>query len=234
MDVDGGTRFFNRLGPSSSTDNGNKKGQRKVCFHWRQGKCTRYPCPFLHSELPTAANGKRAHQGFGADDNYCGGGGLSRSGNYDFNNNTRGRVQSLQPITVSSRTVVKKIDKLCNHWVRGRCKFLDNCKYLHQWSTGDCFTLLTLLEGHQQVVTGIALPLGSDRLYTGSQDESVKVWDCQSGQIAGVVNVEGAVGCLLSEGPWVFVGLINLVKGWSGFDCSLEHAGNHGLSTTVD
>lgn len=34
-----------------------------------------------------------------------------------------------------------------------------------------------------QVVTGIALPSGSDKLYTGSQDETVRVWDCQSGQV---------------------------------------------------
>ncbi|KAK6118056.1 hypothetical protein DH2020_048221 [Rehmannia glutinosa] len=213
MDVDGGRRVFHRLGPSSSTDNGNNNKQQKVCFHWRQGKCTRFPCPFLHSELPTAGNVKRAHQGFGPEDNYRGGGGLRRSGNYNFSkNNTWGRVQSQQPVS-SSRTVVKKIEKLCNHWVQGSCKFGDNCKYLHQWSTGDWFSLLTSLEGHQQVVTGIALPLGSDKLYTGSQDETVKFWDCQSGQLAGGVNLGGAVGCMLSEGPWVFVGLTNLVKG---------------------
>ncbi|GER36722.1 transducin/WD40 repeat-like superfamily protein [Striga asiatica] len=221
MDVDGGRRIFNRLGSSSSTDNGNNhhnNKQQKVCFHWRQGKCTRFPCPFLHSELPTAANGKRAHQGFGQEDNYRGGGGLRRSGNYNFsNNNSWGRVQSKQPV---SRSVVKKIEKLCNHWVQGSCKFGDACKYLHQWSTADCFSMLTMLEGHQQVVTGIALPLGSDKLYTGSQDETVKVWDCQSGQnsrclLSASVNVGGSVGCMLSEGPWVFVGLTNLVKAWN-------------------
>ncbi|KAK4431542.1 Zinc finger CCCH domain-containing protein 48 [Sesamum alatum] len=217
MDVDGGRRMFQRLGPSSSSDNSNSNKQQRVCFHWRQGKCTRYPCPFLHSELPTAGNGgKRAHQGFGAEDNYRGGGGgLRRSGNYNFSNsNTWGRAQSQQPGS-SNRPVVKKIEKLCNHWVQGSCKFGDSCKFLHQWSTGDCFTLLAPLEGHQQVVTGIALPSGSDKLYTGSQDETVRVWDCQSGQLAGLINLGGAVGCMLSEGPWVFVGLTNLVKAWN-------------------
>ncbi|KAG8390288.1 hypothetical protein BUALT_Bualt01G0068000 [Buddleja alternifolia] len=221
MDAEGGRRVFNRLGPSSSSHNGsnNNDKQQKVCFHWRQGKCTRYPCAFLHSELPTSSsNGKRAHQEFGAEDNYRGGGGgLRRSGIYASgkSNNTWGRVQSQQPVTSSYRTVVKKIEKLCNHWVQGSCKFGDNCKYLHQWSTGDCFTLLAPLEGHQQAVTGIAFPSGSDKLYTGSQDETLKVWDCQSGQLAGEVNVGGAVGCMLSEGPWVFVGLTNLVKAWN-------------------
>ena len=31
-------------------------------------------------------------------------------------------------------------------------------------------------------------------------------------QCAGVVNVGGEVGCLISEGPWIFVGLPNVVK----------------------
>lgn len=66
-----------------------------------------------------------------------------------------------------------------------------------------------------QAVTGIALPSGSDKLYTGSQDETVRVWDCQSGQLAGLINLGGAVGCVLSEGPWVFVGLTDLVKAWN-------------------
>ncbi|KAK6117567.1 hypothetical protein DH2020_048695 [Rehmannia glutinosa] len=256
MDVEGGRRVFHRLGPSSSSDNGsnNNNKQQKVCFHWRQGKCTRHPCAFLHGELPTVGNGKRAHQGFGEDNHRGGGsgggGGLRRSGNYNFNNNsTWGRAQPQQPVS-SSRTFVKKIEKLCNYWVQGSCKFGDNCKYLHQWSTGDCFSLLAPLEGHQQVgfvtllvfvdeecvvvdvgvmhcrygviveklkvVTGIALPSGSDKLYTGSQDETVRIWDCQSGQVlAGLVNLGGAVGYMLSEGPWVFVGLTNLVKAWN-------------------
>ncbi|KAL6581554.1 Zinc finger CCCH domain-containing protein 48 [Orobanche minor] len=221
MDMDGGRRVFNRLGPSSSNDNSssyNNSKQQKVCFHWRQGKCTRHPCHFLHGELPTAGNGKRV-----AEDNHRGGsGGLRRSGNYHFNNNStwgRAQLQSQSRHHVSSsgnsRSVVKKIEKICHHWAQGSCKFGENCKYLHQWFTGDCFSLLAPLGGHQQVVTGIALPSGSDKLYTGSKDETVRIWDCQSGQLAGLVNLGGAIGCMLSEGPWVFVGLTNLVKAWN-------------------
>ncbi|CAA3026675.1 zinc finger CCCH domain-containing protein 48-like [Olea europaea var. sylvestris] len=213
MDMNGGRRVYHRLGQSASSGYSDNK-QQKVCYHWRQGKCSRFPCSFLHSELPGANNGessKRAHQGFEADSSQ--GGGLRRSRNSNFNN-TWGRVQG-QGGGSSSNMVVKKMEKLCNHWLQGNCKFGDNCKYLHQWSTGDCFSLLTPLEGHQQVVTGIALPMGLDKLYTGSQDESVRVWDCQSGQVVGVVNVGGAVGCMLSEGPWLFVGLTNLVKAWN-------------------
>lgn len=35
----------------------------------------------------------------------------------------------------------------------------------------------------KQVVTGIALPSGSNKLYSGSTDKTVRVWDCQSGQV---------------------------------------------------
>ncbi|XP_022890681.1 zinc finger CCCH domain-containing protein 63-like [Olea europaea var. sylvestris] len=106
-----------------------------------------------------------------------------------------GRVQGQGGSGSNSNMVVKKMEKLCNHWLQGNCKFGDNCKYLHQWSTGDCFSLLTPLEGHQQVVTGIALPMGLDKLYMGSQD------DCQPGQVVGVVNVGGTAGFMLSKDP---------------------------------
>ncbi|CAN1267386.1 Zinc finger CCCH domain-containing protein 48, partial [Linum perenne] len=69
--------------------------------------------------------------------------------------------------------------------------------------------------GLWQIVSGIALPSGSDKLYTGSKDETVRVWDCQSGQCMGVINVGGEVGCMITEGPWLFVGLPNLVKAWN-------------------
>lgn len=32
-------------------------------------------------------------------------------------------------------------------------------------------------------MTGIAFPTGSGQLYTGSKDETVRIWDCQSGQV---------------------------------------------------
>ncbi|CAN1267374.1 Zinc finger CCCH domain-containing protein 48 [Linum perenne] len=31
----------------------------------------------------------------------------------------------------------------------------------------------------------------------------------------GVINVGGEVGCMITEGPWLFVGLPNLVKAWN-------------------
>ncbi|KAI8571942.1 hypothetical protein RHMOL_Rhmol01G0159900 [Rhododendron molle] len=56
------------------------------------------------------------------------------------------------------------------------------------------------------------MPSGSDKLYTGSKDKNVMVWDCQSGQCAGVTSLGGKVGCMLSEGPRIFVGAPNVVN----------------------
>ncbi|CAI9295706.1 unnamed protein product [Lactuca saligna] len=220
MDFDGGKRVFNRLGPSQQH---NDTRNQKVCYHWRAGNCNRFPCPFLHRELSAPANGtassKRPH-GFSTDDqrsttarrgggsNFNGpntwGRGGGRGGNVINNNNSS-----------SKGAVFKKTEKICNFWVQGSCGYGDKCRYLHSWSSANCFAMLTQLEGHQKVVSGIALPAGSDKLYTGSKDETVRVWDCQSGQCAGVINLGGEVGCMLSEGPWMFVGLPNLVKAWN-------------------
>ncbi|XP_059629382.1 zinc finger CCCH domain-containing protein 48-like [Cornus florida] len=205
MDVEGNKRVFQRLGPSSDNKN------QRVCYHWRAGKCSRFPCPFLHRELtpaqpsqPPISNGigtsKRPH-GFADDQHF-----IRRNTNFN-NSSTWGRVHG--------NRVLKKTEKVCNFWLQGSCNYGDKCRFLHIWSTGDCFSLLTQLEGHQKVVTGITMPSGSDKLYTGSKDETMRVWDCQSGQCAAVSNLGGEVGCMLSEGPWVFVGLPNLVKAWN-------------------
>ncbi|XP_019154899.1 PREDICTED: zinc finger CCCH domain-containing protein 48-like [Ipomoea nil] len=216
MDIDGSKRIFRRLGPSQG-DNGSSKQQQKVCFHWRAGRCDRFPCPFLHRELaapPPQAQGsltngtassKRSH---GYSDDYRGG----PRRNTNFNNNW-GRTPAHGG--GNNARAVTKTEKICAYWLQGSCKFGDSCRFLHSWTTGNCFSLLTTLEGHQKVVSGIALPSGSDKLYSGSSDKTVRVWDCQSGQCAGAVNLNGEVGCMLSEGPWIFVGLTNLVKAWN-------------------
>ncbi|KAG9140693.1 hypothetical protein Leryth_006877 [Lithospermum erythrorhizon] len=229
MDMDGSKRIFQRLGPSTSNENGGFSGnkQQKVCIHWRQGRCNRgNQCNFLHQELPNRGtqqggmnnggfpgNSKRPH---GISDDDSARSGLRRNTNF---NNKWGRQQphnnSSNNINGSSSRVVVKTDKVCKYWVQGSCTFGDQCRFLHSWSTGDSFSLLSQLEGHQKDVTGIALPTGSDKLYTGSKDETVRVWDCQSGQCAGSITLGAEVGCMLSEGPWVFVGLANLVKAWN-------------------
>ncbi|KAD2805536.1 hypothetical protein E3N88_38913 [Mikania micrantha] len=213
MEFDGGKRVFNRLGPHQQTDSRNQK----VCYHWRAGNCTRFPCPFLHRELSAPANGTTSSKrpyGFATDDQRSTT--ARRGGGSNFNTWGRGggRGGNGMNNNIGNRGVVTKKDKICNFWTQGSCTFGDRCRFLHAWCTGS-FAMLTQLEGHQKVVSGIALPVGSDKLYTGSRDETVRVWDCQSGQCAGVINVSGEVGCMLSEGPWMFIGLPNLVKAWN-------------------
>ncbi|KAF8379402.1 hypothetical protein HHK36_028837 [Tetracentron sinense] len=210
----GNKRVFQRLG--AATDK-----SQKVCYHWRAGRCNRYPCPYLHRELtPLSSNGmasKRSH-GFHDDQSFSDSQSMPRK-NPNFNPNlqlssTWGRGHG-GGVGLGPRVPRKTQDKVCNFWVAGNCSYGDKCKYLHSWSRGDGFLLLTQLEGHQKVVCGIALPSGSDKMYSASKDESVRVWDCQSGQCAGVINLGGEIGCMISEGPWVFVGIPNTVKAWN-------------------
>uniref|UniRef100_A0A2P2M7Z3 Uncharacterized protein MANES_06G142500 n=1 Tax=Rhizophora mucronata TaxID=61149 RepID=A0A2P2M7Z3_RHIMU len=213
MDLDangGNNRAFQRLGGRSGYDT-KQQQQQKVCYHWRAGKCTRHPCPFLHRELPTpstapATNGGASKRGLSSDSGFSGPPSVRRGSNFSHASSW-GRV--------AHHGVVRKTEKVCNFWVQGSCSYGDKCRFLHSWSLGDSFSLLTQLEGHQKLVSAIALPSGSDKLYTGSKDETVRVWDCQSGQCTGVVNVGGEVGCMITEGPWIFVAIPNVVKAWN-------------------
>ncbi|XP_043718312.1 zinc finger CCCH domain-containing protein 48-like isoform X2 [Telopea speciosissima] len=217
MDVDsaardGNKRVFNRLGAAPDKN-------QKVCYHWRAGRCNRNPCPFLHRELPPpqSIDGISSKRPYGpANDRSFSGPSMSRrpNPNMKWASNTWGRNHGAG--APGPARVPRKIqDKVCHYWMGGNCTFGDNCKYLHSWFLSDCFTLLTQLEGHQKVISGIALPSGSDKLYSGSKDQSVRVWDCQSGQCAGVINLGGEIGCMISEGPWLFVGIPNAVKVWN-------------------
>ncbi|KAL9335716.1 hypothetical protein Peur_072897 [Populus x canadensis] len=229
LDYNGGNttntnkRVFHRLGGGQSANdtsnqhNHQHQQNQKVCYHWRAGKCNRFPCPFLHRELPAppphasvnGGGGGGAKRGFAGNDSSSFSG--RRGGNSNYSNSwgrfgNKGDVRGVKRVSV---------EKVCNFWVQGNCSFGDKCRYLHSWSLGDGFSLVTQLEGHQKVISGIALPSGSDKLYTGSKDETVRVWDCQSGQCTGVINLGGEVGCMISEGPWIFVGLPNVVKAWN-------------------
>ncbi|XP_041008116.1 zinc finger CCCH domain-containing protein 48-like isoform X2 [Juglans microcarpa x Juglans regia] len=207
MDLDSGSkRVFQRLGGPVDPKN------QKVCYHWRAGYCNRRPCPFLHRELPPPSSNvtpfKRTH-GF-VDDSSGFSDPRSRT---NYTGSTWGRSHG----GANSRTVRKpeRVFKVCKYWVQGNCGYGEQCRYLHSWSLGEGFSMLTQLEGHQKVVSGIALPSGSNKLYSGSKDETVRVWDCQSGQCMRVINLGAEVGCMISEGPWVFVGMPNFVKAWN-------------------
>ena len=64
----------------------------------------------------------------------------------------------------------------------------------------------------EQAVTAIAYPSGGDKLYSGSIDGTLRVWNCHTGQCEHVIDLGAEVCSLIQEGPWIFVGLPNLVK----------------------
>lgn len=61
-------------------------------------------------------------------------------------------------------------------------------------------------------IKGIALPQSSDKLYSASGDGALRIWDCHTGQCVHEINLQAEAGSLISEGPWVFLGLPNAVK----------------------
>lgn len=139
--------MFQRLGaPSSDPKN-------KVCYHWRAGKCNRYPCPFLHRELPSpptqplnGTSSSKRPNAFAADDSLVPRRAPTTS--------TWGRAHGGR----GGNRVVKKLEKICHYWVQGNCSYGETCKYLHSWCLGDGLSLLSQLDGHQKVIPIFGYP----------------------------------------------------------------------------
>ena len=145
MDLDnGGKRVFQRLGGPGDSRN------QKVCFHWRAGNCNRHPCPFLHRELqPPPSNGAPSKRAHGFTDDASGFSGPRSRPNYGGSDSKWGRAHG----GTNSRAVRKpeKVFKICRYWLQENCEYGEGCRYLHSWSLGDGFSMLTQLEGHQKV-----------------------------------------------------------------------------------
>ncbi|CAI5518083.1 unnamed protein product [Closterium sp. Naga37s-1] len=103
--------------------------------------------------------------------------------------------------------------KACKFWLGGSCN-RHNCTFLHAHTTAADVEMMTELTGHEKVVRAIALPESSSQLYTGSQDGTIRVWDCTTGQCVSAASMGGDVGALITNSGWLFVGLPNLVKTW--------------------
>lgn len=102
--------------------------------------------------------------------------------------------------------------KPCTFWLEGNCKRGDGCNFLHAHTTAPDVEMKTRLVGHEKAIRAIVLPEGHTQLYTGSQDESVRVWDCATGACTNVAPMGGDVGALIYAPGWLFVGLPNEVK----------------------
>ncbi|KAG5538488.1 hypothetical protein RHGRI_019162 [Rhododendron griersonianum] len=125
------------------------------------------------------------------------------------------KMSSISPSDCEDKSTPTNPDKVCKYWLLGNCVQGEKCKNLHSWFCGNGFSILAKLEGHDKAINGIALPCDSAKLYSGGKDNTLRVWDCHTGQCVDVVNLSGEVGSLISEGPWVFVGLPNSIKVWN-------------------
>ncbi|KAL5565481.1 hypothetical protein UlMin_028645 [Ulmus minor] len=132
-----------------------------------------------------------------------------------------------EPVEKTEEIAPKPNEKICKFWAVGNCVKGDRCSYLHSWSQGDGFSMLAKLQGQKKPIIGISTLLG-DKLYTGSKDGTVRVWDCHSGECDRVINLGAEVGSLISEGHWVFAGLPNVVKAWN-----IENGAEYNLNGPV-
>ncbi|XP_058759771.1 zinc finger CCCH domain-containing protein 48-like [Vicia villosa] len=200
-----------------------------TCIYWLQGRCNRNPCRFLHSETPsirTTASYRDDTASYHNARKRCSVSSesakrvLCRKTENDTSvpKHTTKKVLSRNLEDDRERTQVlpqNPSTSICKYWMNDNCVHGDKCRNLHSWSYGDGFSILAKLQGHKKLATGIALPNGSDKLYSGSADGTLRSWDCHTGQCANLMNLGAEATSLINEGPWIFVGLPNIVKAWN-------------------
>jgi WD40 repeat protein len=84
------------------------------------------------------------------------------------------------------------------------------------------------MRGHRKKVTCMCVDYDRQQLLTGSHDQTVRVWNCQTGECLFVNEVGGEVDCMLVEGGFLFVGLKTShgqgqIKVWNLNDPSATH-----------
>ncbi|KZV26717.1 hypothetical protein F511_34315 [Dorcoceras hygrometricum] len=144
--------------------------------------------------------------------------GIVKANERNKSNGNRGlqtKVSSVETVESEINSVEKVQPKQCKYWITGNCVLGDKCKDLHSSQCGSGFTVLTKLQGHDKAISGVALPSGCDKLFSAGEDKCIRTWDCNSGQCVGSFHIDDDIGCLINEGPWVFVGLRNSVKAWN-------------------
>ncbi|KAI3429022.1 uncharacterized protein J3R85_008844 [Psidium guajava] len=184
--------------------------RREVCSFWLKGRCNRNPCKYLHdASLARNVYHRAAKQSSYVHED-CPGKGPESSPVNSASSTSRERGN-----LSTDKSPQKPQEKVCHYWMSGNCVKGDACPSLHSWFQGVDFAMLARLKGHKKGVSGIALPSGSTKLYSGSKDGTARIWDCHTGQCVQVINLGGEVGCFSCEGPWVFVGMPNTIKAWN-------------------
>ncbi|KZV58504.1 zinc finger CCCH domain-containing protein 17-like [Dorcoceras hygrometricum] len=212
---------------------GGQNAKNQVCSFWLAGKCNRNPCRFMHRESPPPQPmhyrksatfdglGEKPHKMTWKNPNYYSAkkGTVSSSERNISNGNRDEETQQKGSNVEADGSEISCVDKVqpkqCKYWVSGNCVHGDKCKDLHAWLSGSRITVLTKLQGHDKAISGVAIPSGSDKLFSAGRDKCIRTWDCNSGQCVGLVDINDDIGCLINEGPWVFIGLPNSVKAWN-------------------
>ncbi|CAN8286250.1 unnamed protein product [Cochlearia groenlandica] len=117
----------------------------------------------------------------------------------------------------------KSRECVCKYWIAGNCKKGEQCQFLHSWCSFPGLVMVAALDEHKKDIKGIALPQGSDKLYSASSDGVLRIWDCHSGQCVQETNLQAEAGSLISEDSWVFLGLPNAVKAFNVQTCKDLH-----------
>ncbi|CAJ1975622.1 unnamed protein product [Sphenostylis stenocarpa] len=182
-----------------------------TCVFWLAGRCNRNPCRFLHTETPSphttaSVNANTSYTHSSSE--------TTPTCNPNATLVAKNRVRG-GDTTVSKASKNKSSPTICKYWTINNCVHGEQCLNLHSWFHGDGLCTVTKLQEHKKVITGITLPVGSDKLYSGSSDGTIRIWDCHTGLCANVINLGAEVTSLISEGTWIFVGLNNSVKAWN-------------------
>ncbi|KAF8034119.1 hypothetical protein BT93_C0407 [Corymbia citriodora subsp. variegata] len=183
---------------------------RTVCIYWLKGTCNQDPCGFLHDASRSCNVYHRAAKQSSHMPEDCLGKGPESSPV-----NLASSIPRKRGDPSKDKNPQKPREKVCRYWILGNCVKGDACPFLHLWFHGVDFAMLAKLEAHKKGISGIAIPSGSTKLFSGSKDGTVRIWDCHTGLCDQVINLGGEVGCFTCEGPWVFVGLPNIVKAWN-------------------
>ena len=204
----------------------NQRNNGIVCRYWKQARCDRNPCRFLHEDSPSAS--PATYYSSQPRSNVY----VRRSQSKppsapigDHQRNSQATPQKPKVVDEIAEDDGKSKETACREWISGNCFRGDECKFSHAWFRGDGLSMMGRLDGHgNSVVSGLSFPPGSDKLFSGSGDGVVQAWDCNSGKVLGTLNVGGKIGCLVIDGDLLYVGLPNMVKArdlCSGVECTL-------------
>ncbi|KAM0888645.1 hypothetical protein ACQ4PT_028222 [Festuca glaucescens] len=98
------------------------------------------------------------------------------------------------------------------------------------------FAFLCALAGHTEAITGISMPIGSDKLYSGSADGTVRLWDYNSGKCVDIIKMGGKISCMITHDKWVLFGITKSVEAWNiqtGMKLSLQGPSGLVCSMTI-